>query len=222
MSVLSYESIKKLCEDENVKLVDPFDYNNIKGASYDLTIGDWYYLYKKGRKKIVEMIHRLKNDDKIIIPPREVCVVLSKETLNLPKDLSAAIYLRNALIKKGLFMPSQSPIDPYHKTKVFSILYNLSNKDSRLKKGEAFVSVIFTKLDSETEKQYEGKFKNLNKLTALLDEPIVSNLKEMQDDLERWRNRFERSIPTILTIITIVLAILTFIVSSFILKNIFP
>ena len=27
MSVLSYESIKKHCEDKNVKLVDPFDYN---------------------------------------------------------------------------------------------------------------------------------------------------------------------------------------------------
>src|SRR5207248_3358499 len=66
---------------QSIKLIDPFDEKKLKPAGYELTIGDEYVL--GGEKKV------LAQSGEIRIPPFNVVVIKTQETINLPRFLIA-------------------------------------------------------------------------------------------------------------------------------------
>lgn len=212
MSVLSKESIRERCQ-EKPPLIEKCDDNNLQPSSYDISIGNQFYLFdEEKKKKVKEMIHSLEEKEIIMIPPNELCYILSKEKLNMPVDLVAHVSLKTDLIKKGIILAAQPPVDPLYRGKIYAMLYNLSNKEVCISKKETILTLEFMKLDSSYKPdpaQSSHPMQDFDDLKDLIKYPIESSLAETRRDYMNFREKFQRAIPNIITILTIILGILT-------------
>lgn len=222
MSLLSSQSIRGLCK-HAPPLVYPWEETRIKGSSYDLSLGNEYYLYdrKAKPKKIENMINELVGTQELVIPSREICIVITKEKVSIPKDIAARVSLMTDVILKGVVITEQPPIDPGYDGKIYILLHNLSNKDVHLKCEDPILTIEFYQLDKMSDKPYDGRLPGLaglkqedNKVGLSPYMTIFdSGLSELQDTLTKKTERFQNSIPNILMAITVVVGILTIVIT---------
>ena len=210
MSILSYESIKALCE-QCPPLIENFDEDNFQASSYDIRIGSQCYLFDPKKKRVKEMIRELNEDEDIIIPPNQLCFIISKESVNMPNNLTAHISLKTDLIKRGIMIAAQPPIDPGYKGKIYGMLYNLSNQKVCLLKKEAILTIEFIKLDLPTNFSVQGHhMQGFNDLTKLIkDPPIESSLDYIRRLTQSYRDKIERAVPNFLIVVSILIGLLT-------------
>lgn len=202
MSVLSKTTILKLCE--SVKLIDPHKEVNAFGSSYDLEVGNEYYLCCEDKIDIKP----LKEGEKFSIPSYKVCFVISEEKVNIPTNIAATVSLKSEFVQKGLVLSSQPPIDGGYQGKVYALLHNLTNRNIQLQRGVPFLSVVFYKLDKGGP-PYRGEYQGMTSLSQLKYlEPFESALKELEEDTKRARDRWENALPRILQAITIAVGVL--------------
>ena len=134
------------------RLIEPFVKDNLKPAGYELTVGDEAM---KGGKFI-----RLDGvDSELKIPPFEVVVVKTAETINLPRFLIARWNIRVKWAYEGLLWVGGPQVDPGYVGYLFCPLYNLSNETVKLRKGEAIALMDFVKT---TGIEQEDDFLNSN------------------------------------------------------------
>ena len=120
------------------KLIEPFNRENLKPAGYELTVGD--RAMKGGKFVRLEGV-----DDEVRIPPFEVVVVKTAETINLPRFLIARWNIRVKWAYEGLLWVGGPQVDPGYVGHLFCPLYNLSNETVKLKKGDAIALMDFVK-----------------------------------------------------------------------------
>ena len=138
MGVLLSDEIEFYVEQGD--LIKPFDPENLKPAAYELTVGDEAMLGGKP--------HRL-NDcwpkNSLSIPAFEVAVIKTGETLNLPRFLIGRWNIRVAWAYKGLIWVGGPQVDPGYVGHLFCPIYNLSNKEVRIEKGDPIAVIDFVK-----------------------------------------------------------------------------
>ena len=131
------------------KLIFPFNPCNLKPAAYEFTVGDEAMI----GGKYLDLGDSTDNS-RIRIQPFEVVVVKTAETLNLPRFLIGRWNIRVAWAYKGLLWVGGPQVDPGYVGNLFCPIYNLSNKDVLIKKGDAIAVMDFVKttsFDSECE-----------------------------------------------------------------------
>ena len=118
------------------KLIWPFRKDDqLKPAGYELSIGDEYVL--GGEKK------ELSKDGEIRIPPFNVVVIKTAETINLPRFLIARWNVRVRWAYEGLLWVGAAQVDPGWVGHLFCPLYNLSNKEVVLRSGDPIALMDF-------------------------------------------------------------------------------
>ncbi|TKJ64918.1 hypothetical protein PviCFBP13515_17590 [Pseudomonas viridiflava] len=155
-------------------LILPFDEKNLRHSSYDLTVGDEYYI---GQTDAEFETQKLRPSQSITIPPHAVCFILTAESINLPIDVTARVSLRMTHIYAGMVLTSQPPFDPAYSGKVVIMLHNLSSAFYHLKCGERVATIEFTSLlDYATGNRAH---RSVVGLEAQLSKPLVSSLSEI-------------------------------------------
>ena len=124
--------------------------DNIKGASYDLRLGD-EYLYGGEIKKIEG------NSLRITIEPYDYAIVSCKEEICLPKDVVAHFGLTVGLFCQGIILSNGQQVDPGFRGTLFCLLFNTSDKPVTIKRNDHYATIEFTKMDSFANK-YNGKY----------------------------------------------------------------
>lgn len=210
MSVVRDGEIEEFCKNHEII---PYDLKKIKSASYDLSVGEEYRFSSERR------IKKLEKGSKIKIPPYTLCYILTEECLNLPNDVCAFIFPRNRLVREGVLMYPQPPIEPGSKGKLYVLLHNLSNESRYLERGEHLASLVFLKLSKEANNPYgeseDDTYQNAKtlddlKLGTTYFDPYTSALKEISKKVESWREGlFSVWIPILLILMTIFLMVLT-------------
>ena len=202
--ILDYELIKLMISCG--LLVDDYSENNIKGASYDICLGEEYY--QDGD------LHQLDITNGFIkMHPGDFAIVKSKENFNLPRDICGRFDLRVDMFFKGLILSNVPQIDAGFQGKLFCLLFNPSNDLIQLKYGEPFASIEFTKTLKPTF-YYKGKYQKKDTMHDYLDKMIetsaivqafaeIKSLKSV-----RW---FEKTLPIIISIISLIAVIVGFI-----------
>ena len=167
---------------EEGKLIDPFDHENLKPAGYELTVGDEAMLggeyYSLGDST---------EDSRLRIPPFEVVVIKTAETLNLPRFLIARWNIRVAWAYKGLVWVGGPQVDPGYVGHLFCPIYNLSNKDVWIKKGDAIALMDFVKttsFDPECREKKPQLYRRPPKRVVLEDYEIDSFQSALRDQSE--------------------------------------
>ena len=142
--VLLSDQIKYYADEGN--MIVPFTSENVKPAGYELTVGD--EAMRGGEHIFLKGV-----DSELNIPPFEVAVVKTGETINLPRFIIARWNIRVRWAYKGLLWVGGPQVDPGYVGHLFCPLYNLSSEPVKLKKGEPIALMDFVKttsVDTET------------------------------------------------------------------------
>ena len=130
-------------------LIDPFSEESLQPAGYDLRVGDEAYMGGK--------ILDIKEEGKLVIPPKTHALVLTLERIKLPDDVMGDMKLRSSLAREGL-LGSFAWVDPGWDGKLTLALFNASDKPIVLSHGERFVQIAFVRLEAPARHPYRGKY----------------------------------------------------------------
>lgn len=122
-----------------VHLIEPHDFiaQDLRPASYDLHVGDEYYVNDKRRP--------LAYNEALEIPANGLVYVATRERFNIPYYLIARYSLTVTQVYRGLLIDNGLHIDPGYYGKIFIPVHNFVNELRELYRNEKFLSVEFTR-----------------------------------------------------------------------------
>lgn len=186
-------------------LVAPFNAANLRLSSYDLTVGEEYYIGQSDPSLIFET-KKLRPSQSITIPPHAVCFILTAEDIRLPNDITAKVSLRMTHIYAGMVLTSQPPFDPSYSGKVVVMLHNLSSAPYHLKAGERVATIEFTKLTAPA--TGIRAHRSVSSLEAQLSKPLVSSLTEIANTSKSVQDKITWLSSQMLVFAALVVAVL--------------
>ena len=142
-------------------LLTPFEEKQLKGASYDIRVGDYAVIARSQ----VEGYHKLslKEQGYVDILPGQTVALYSLERLGVPPDMKGRLSLRSYWAIKGLYY-NGGVVDPGYTGLLFFNLTNLGTAPIRVSYAEGLVTTEFVRLDQPTQRVY-------NEGAPLLDIP---------------------------------------------------
>lgn len=136
--VVLSDGIRAYCREFN--LIDPFREANLKPANYKLTVGDEFSIGGK--------IGRLRDErghDEMEVPPFEVAIIKTRETLNIPRFLIARWNIQVKRAYQGLIWVGGPQVDAGYVGHLFCPIYNLSDKPVTLRYDDTIAVIDFEK-----------------------------------------------------------------------------
>ena len=154
--ILTDEDIIEKAEGGN-PLVDPFNLEQLTPNGYDLSIEEI---------QIGEKVFKFGNHDlNIVIRPLTHFKVMSAETVVLPEDVTAELWLRTTYARQGV-IASFGKVDAGYNGKIAMSLFNGSDKDlvfEREMKKKTICQIVFEQLEKKPLKDYSvrsGNYQN--------------------------------------------------------------
>jgi len=198
MGMVPKKIIKALIEGGT--LLKNADVNNIKGASYDLSLGDQYW--QNGEKHTLDNVNSF-----ILLKPGDFVIVSSKESAELPNDIAARFDITVGLFCLGVILSNGPQVDPGFRGGLYCSLFNLSNSTINLKRKQHYSTIEFIKL-SEYTIPYKGKYQGKEDIIDYLPKPSdPSTIIKIWDEIDKLKNAkwWEKSLPLVLSFVTFLL-----------------
>ena len=204
--ILLANQIDQLCE-RNLLISKDYTQENLRPAAYTLRIGDDFIDSDGERGKLSD------EKESFVFKKNSIVFVSTKEELDLPFYIIARFNLRVNWVYAGILLGTGPQVDPGFSGKLSCPLYNLTNVDILIKRGEDFATIDFEKTTTllHSKETWEQKkaviddakdkkllkdndetwsFYKLPPMTALKwQKPytILSSLIEMKIEVEKWR-----------------------------------
>jgi deoxycytidine triphosphate deaminase len=203
-AVLLRDEIERYCKLQP-PLIDPFDPDQLKPASYYLRLGAECHVsgkrYELSAKK-----------PRLLIPPHELAMVSTFEKLNVPGFLIGRWNLRVMMVYEGLIWVGGAQVDPGYEGHLYCPLYNLSTRAVELQFKESIFAIDFVR----TTRFQEGiselwKRKRADSLDAhdihLLESAVAKDLRRI-DEIDSRTKQSERTLLPTLAIVVAIVAII--------------
>jgi deoxycytidine triphosphate deaminase len=180
-------------------LIRPFNYENLKPAAYELTVGDEYFLSGEYLEFRPDDKDQNKVKDKVVIPPFDVAVLKTAEVLCLPRYLIGRWNIRVKYAYLGLLWVGGPQVDPGYRGHLFCPIYNLSDKPVTLYVGDPIAVIDFVKTTPFNEgKSLEYPFPkrlviqdyNIDELRSALFTKAGAKLAEFEEAIKNLETRF--------------------------------
>lgn len=146
-----YSNVKILHEIKNNDLITDYDLDNIGPSSYELRMGDYYYDLNESDNPI-----QLTPDQKVIIKPGHLVVLITKEKLKIPTNVVGRIISKGSLFSVGL-TPVCTNADPGFSGNLGIVTHNISDKYIVIPQGESIAKIDFSALESDSTNPYVGQ-----------------------------------------------------------------
>lgn len=157
------------------------DLKMIKGASYDLRLGDEYYYDG--------LIQKLSDSKPFLtIEPYDYAIVSCLETAWIPRDVIGKFGLSVGLFCQGIILSNGPQIDPGFRGTLFCMLFNTSNRAVHIKRGKHYATIEFNKLLGYSE-PYVGKYQGKDKIIEYIPENALHGaINELKREVESLKN----------------------------------
>ncbi len=168
--ILSGKTISKKIEEGHLT-IDPLDSIQIQPASVDLRLGNHFLLIEEDENTIISLETSAKykemvvTNGEMIIPPHTFLLATTKETIELPNDLTAFVEGRSSIGRLGLFIQNAGWVDPGFKGEITLELYNANKLPIALPIGRRICQLVIAEVDQETN-GYIGKYAHQKGATA--------------------------------------------------------
>jgi deoxycytidine triphosphate deaminase len=144
--ILSDGDIKGRVESEN--LIEFHNADQIKYCGCELTLGkavapesgDILCLSAKPWKWFTNIVT---SANCLVIEPSDTLILITKEKLNMPKDLCATYGQLNRLANKGLMILNTSIVEPGYSGPLSCVLVNFSSQKHALSPGDPIAKLTF-------------------------------------------------------------------------------
>jgi deoxycytidine triphosphate deaminase len=120
-------------------MIEPFDPEKMKGASYRVTLGDEYY-YEGDYRQVTDCPGQT-----LIIPKNSIVFVQVAETFQLPYYIAGRFNLKIKYIYQGLLLGTGPQVDPGFAGHLFCPLHNISSREIAIAKDDTFATIDFVK-----------------------------------------------------------------------------
>lgn len=179
--VLNDNAIKR-CVKEGRITVLPFVEKNIQASSLDFTLGDTFVSMKE-ENGVIRLndpervgINYSSYKDSYMLKPKSFVLATTEEYIRLPDNLVAFVEGRSSIGRLGLFIQNAGWIDAGFEGKVTLELFNASDNNILLSKGDRIGQFVFMQMTGYAENPYRGKyFKQDNTQVSLkhLDKELI-------------------------------------------------
>ena len=142
--ILNKDQLIKYIEEQDIIQNPNFD--NIEGIKYDFSMSSRILKSKFGQPIDILQIPETERST-INVEPGEVVFVLTKETLNLPKNIKADLIPKRKLSHDGILTLGGLSIDPLYKGRLLVGLYNFSSSPFPLIPNKKLIAAEFQELD---------------------------------------------------------------------------
>jgi deoxycytidine triphosphate deaminase len=165
-------------------VIDPFDPDSINICSYDLSVGEEYVSLRNP-----SIVRRLQEGELIKIEPGETILILTREYIALPPNITGLVVPRARMIARGT-MINATRIDPTWHGKLLIGFTNLLKYPISLSYGEKFCACIFmecSKVDkplTKRETPHLGRVRIEPLHPAILPEDLLPPEKVTWEDLD--------------------------------------
>ena len=149
--MLADSEIRALIETKDI-VIDPFDEENLEGASYDASVGR---VLIAGRG-----IVNLRNE-RVVLRTGDWAEIESLERFELSTRVAATYGVRSSITRRGIDWFGGPQIDPGYRGRLFVSLFNPSSEPFDLIWGMPLVSLMFHRLAVDAT-PYSGRFQNLD------------------------------------------------------------
>jgi deoxycytidine triphosphate deaminase len=173
-------------------VVDPFDPDSLNICSYDLSVGEQYVSLRNPSD-----VRELKEGESIKIEPGETVLILTREYIALPPNISGLVVPRARMIARGT-MINATRIDPTWHGKLLVGFTNLLKYPTYLSYGEKFCTLIFiecTRVDkplTKRESPYLGRMRIEPLQPVISPEDLIPPEKVTWEDLESVVKTFRK------------------------------
>lgn len=133
---------------ENLITADTFDQNSIKSASYDLRLGNEYYIPDDTTATSIESnIRKCSDSNEVLyLKPYSSIVFSTEEVLSLPNNIIGRFDMRIAFAMQGLVLQVGPQVEPNYKGRLFGLLLNFSDKKILIPRYTRLLSIEFNYL----------------------------------------------------------------------------
>jgi dCTP deaminase len=189
--------------------IDSPDYNCLKGANYDLRLGeDVYVTTEKVPKKLTAM----GADGVVSIEPGEFGILMAHEYIFVPPDLMGFISIRLTFKQKGLVNISGFHVDPGFHGRLMFAVFNSGPNDVPLRYNERVFMIMFSEL-TEWAKVKESAWHGMETIPIETMFGLRGTSISVRNLDERVK-RLELLFPVVLTgIVSVVVAVIAWVLT---------
>ena len=152
-------------------IVSPYDPDCVEGCSYELKVGGEVFVSGDSNKKII-----LKEREAIMIPPGQLALIITKETVTAPPDALGLLSFKSAMKLRGLINVSGFHIDPGYKGKIVFSVYNAGPQTIQISEGTRLFIIWFCSLAESTKVTYNGAHNGQDRLSDQMVTNISSKI----------------------------------------------
>ena len=127
-------------------VIDPFEVAGRRPIGYDLAVGTIYVPPDPLAWKDVGLKSHPDGLASYELPPQGIAVILSKERLNVPKNMLGHALPKSALCERGLLLLNTGLVDPGFNGQLLGVVLNFSKESIALNAGDRFLRLVFTQL----------------------------------------------------------------------------
>jgi dCTP deaminase len=190
MSFWSSETVKDRVHAE--KLIKPFDPTRVMRGAYELSAGSEAYVTSKSGENT-----KLGDGERIIIPPGQFGLLLTKETVTVPSDAIAFISIKSTTKLQGLVNVSGFHVDPGYSNTLKFAVYNAGPQNIFIDQNQPVFLIWYAGLDCKTKDLYvprPGLSSNITAEDVKRIEGNVASPAELKRQLDVLKNDFERRV----------------------------
>lgn len=179
-------------------LVFPYEDNRIEHGQYLLSVGPESFITVNDTKTEMRGLY-----DQISIEPGQFAIILTEETVTVPKNAIALISIRASIKFRGLVNVSGFHVDPGFTGRLKFAVYNAGPNPIVLERSQPLFPIWFADMDDGNSDEYDGVHKAQRHITAndvnMLRGQIVSPnaLKSQIDDLKQEIKKLEHKLTVI-------------------------
>jgi dCTP deaminase len=182
------ETVKKRVPAE--RLIDPYDEKRVMRGAYELSVGSEAYITSSSGEKT-----KLAEGERIVIPPGQFGLLVTKETVAVPKDAMAFLSIKSTTKLQGLVNVSGFHVDPgYNNTLKFAV-YNAGPQNIYLDQDQPMFLIWYAALDQVTEDLYvprPGLSRNITAEEVKRIAGDVASPAQLKKQLENLKTEFDK------------------------------
>jgi len=194
-SVLNNKTIVKLLS-EGMKIVDPFEKENVGPASIDLRLGNTYYEYNMESYRLGDEIDDSKVEKKVFetlpIKNGQTRFVGILEKIYIPENAIGIVLPRSSISRLGIHI-STVYANPGYSGNLPLTIINHSGFPITLKPGTRVVQLILFSTNETPDKQYKD-IKDAKYHEEFVDYSKIYNDKELQEIVD---NAIKKATPNL-------------------------